>query len=111
MVFLRINKCFLMEVSKLETNEKRDWHRMMSVPFIIIGIGSNGSEELDQGVAIGLWQLIELQRGSIAIALLGVAVPEDGLDLIAGATVVQAVFSARVDERQAATPQRRGATP
>ena len=45
------------------------------------------------------------------MALLGVGVPHDGFHLVAGAIVVQTVFSTCQLQTQAASPKRSGAAP
>ena len=51
----------------------------------------NRLDKLNNGIAIGFRQLVELLGGSIAIRLLGVAMPHDGLDDGAGPAVVQTI--------------------
>ena len=53
---------------------------------------SNGSEEFDESVAIGLFEVIESFGRAVGITLLAVGMPHDGFDFVACAAVVHSVF-------------------
>ena len=68
-------------------------------------------QELHHSVPVFLGQVVELLGRLVSVALLAVSVPHDGLNLVARAAVVQAVFRARVHARESASPERRCAAP
>ena len=67
--------------------------------------------KLNDGIAIGFRQIVEFLSGTIAIRLLGVAMPHNGLDDGTGPAVVQTIVGTGETTTQTAPPQRCGAAP
>ena len=68
-------------------------------------------QEPDDSVAVGLRKIEESLGGFVRIAFLGVRMPHDGLDFIAGTAVMQTVLSTSVNEGEPTPPKRCGTAP
>lgn len=77
---------------KEEDGNRFSGHHLPLVIYDRIQCLLDRAYELDHGISVGFWQVIELEGSLVCLAVLAVCMPHDGFYLVAGACIVQTVF-------------------